>query len=69
MKISVIGTGYVGLVTAACFADLGHEVNAYDISNQKISALRKGRIPFFEPNLEKISLASIKKGKLKFTQV
>ena len=67
MKISVIGTGYVGLVTAACFADLGHEVNAYDISNQKISALRKGRIPFFEPNLEKISLASIKKGKLKFT--
>lgn len=54
MKISVIGTGYVGLVTGACFADLGHTVICVDVNKTKVAALKKGKAPFFEPGLEEI---------------
>ena len=51
MKISVFGAGYVGLVTGACLANLGHEVVCVDIDSQKISQLQMGKIPFYEPGL------------------
>ena len=54
MKISVIGTGYVGLVTGACFADLGHTVFCVDVNKAKVAALKRGKAPFFEPGLEEI---------------
>ncbi len=54
MRIAVIGTGYVGLVTGSCLADLGHQVMCVDIDPKKVAALRKGKAPFFEPGLEEI---------------
>lgn len=54
MKISVIGTGYVGLVTATCFAFLGHDVACLDIDEKKIEGLKNGEIPIYEPNLDKL---------------
>ncbi len=52
MKVSVIGTGYVGLVTATCLAYLGHDVSCLDIDEKKISGLKSGIIPIYEPNLD-----------------
>lgn len=52
MKVSVIGTGYVGLVTATCFAFLGHKVSCLDINEKRINDLKSGKIPIYEPNLE-----------------
>ena len=52
MRIAIIGTGYVGLVSGACFADFGHHVTCIDKDADKIAALRRGEIPIFEPDLE-----------------
>lgn len=64
--IAVIGIGYVGLVTAASLADLGHRVICVDIDRQKIDSLRKGKVPFFEPGLEELVERGIESGRLRF---
>ena len=61
MKISVIGTGYVGLVTAVCFAQAGHDVLCLDIDKKKISKLKNGECPIYEPGLEGLLKSAIKK--------
>lgn len=67
MKIAVIGSGYVGLVTGACFADLGNNVACVDNDKKKIVALKKGIMPIFEPGLEEMVLRNVKAGRLSFT--
>ena len=67
MKISIFGTGYVGLVTGACLANLGHEVLCVDIDEQKINQLNQGELPFYEPNLKELVIKNKEKGRLKFT--
>ncbi len=67
MKISVIGTGYVGLVTGSCFADLGNDVVCYDIDEKKIESLRQGKVPIYEPGLEELIQRNSSEGRLIFT--
>ena len=67
MKITVIGTGYVGLVTGTCFAETGNKVTCVDINEAKVASLQAGQIPIYEPGLEKIFLRNIKEGRLTFT--
>lgn len=67
MKISVVGTGYVGLVTGSYFANKGHDVFNLDIDDEKVSSLNEGKIPFFEPGLHDFVEEAINLGKLKFT--
>ena len=67
MKITVIGTGYVGLVTGACLANAGHTVCCLDNDRAKIANLRKSKVPFYEPGLEKIIKKAVKKKSLAFT--
>src|ERR1700743_1787 len=67
MKISVIGTGYVGLVTGACFSEFGFSVTCVDTDPRKIEALKSGRIPIFEPGLEALVQRSAVEGRLSFT--
>ena len=67
MKISVIGTGYVGLVTGACFADVGNSVVCVDNNREKIEDLKNGRLPFFEPRLEELVAANVRERRLSFT--
>ena len=67
MKITVIGSGYVGLVAAACFAEMGNNVICVDIDNEKISQLIKGVVPIYEPGISDLVLDNQKKGTLKFT--
>lgn len=67
MKISVFGSGYVGLVTAACFADLGHHVIGVDVDQQKVVRLQKGECPIFEPGLPELLAKNLQNQHLKFT--
>ncbi len=67
MKLTVIGTGYVGLVTGACFAETGKHVTCLDTDEQRIDSLRNGKIPFFEPGLSEIVKRNIKEKRLEFT--
>lgn len=67
MKISIIGTGYVGLVTGACFSDLGNEVVCVDVNEDKIGQLKKGVMPIYEPGLEEIVRRNYELGQLSFT--
>ncbi len=67
MKITMIGAGYVGLVSGACFADFGHDVICFDKDASKIDALREGRMPIFEPGLDQLVATNSKAGRLSFT--
>ncbi len=66
MRIAMIGTGYVGLVSGACFADFGHQVTCVDTDGDKIAALRRGEIPIFEPGLEAMVVSNMKARRLDF---
>ena len=67
MKVAMIGTGYVGLVSGACFADLGHKVFCVEIDETKIARLRRGEIPIYEPGLDDIVARNVEAGRLSFT--
>jgi len=67
MKITVVGTGYVGLVTGTCFAETGNDVTCVDIDVSKVNKLKKGEITIYEPGLEKLFLRNLKEERLHFT--
>ena len=67
MKIAVVGTGYVGLVSGTCFADTGNHVTCIDINEQKINSLQSGTITIYEPGLEKVFARNLKESRLHFT--
>ena len=67
MRIVMIGTGYVGLVSGACFADFGHDVTCVDKDASKVEALLAGRIPIFEPGLDELVANNVAAGRLRFT--
>ena len=67
MELCVIGTGYVGLVTGACFADLGNHVTCVDVDKAKVARLQKGQIPIFEPGLEEVVRRNLKNKRLSFS--
>jgi len=66
-NIAVAGTGYVGLSTGTCFADMGNKVTCIDISEEKINMLRQGQVPIYEPGLSELILRNVKAGRLHFT--
>src|SRR3981081_273270 len=67
MRITMVGTGYVGLVSGACFADFGHRVTCVDKNADKIAALQRGEIPIFEPDLDRLVEVNTRAGRLAFT--
>ncbi len=67
MKIAVIGTGYVGLVSGVCFSDFGHDVVCVDKDPEKIACLERGQVPIFEPGLDELLMRSVAAGRLSFT--
>jgi len=67
MKIAVIGTGYVGIVSGACFSEFGHEVVCVDKDAAKITALCQGQIPIYEPGLAELVAKNVTGGRLRFT--
>ena len=67
MKITIIGTGYVGLVNGACLSDYGHVVNCIDIDTNKISSLNNGIIPIYEPGLEDVVKRNVEARRLFFS--
>jgi len=67
MRVAMIGTGYVGLVSGACFADFGHEVVCVDKDKEKIVALTRGEMPIYEPGLNEVVAINARAGRLKFT--
>ena len=66
-QIAVVGVGYVGLVTAACFADLGNRVIALDINEGKINGLKNGKLPIYEPGLKELVEHNVQAQRLSFT--
>src|SRR5215475_10428236 len=66
MRVAMIGTGYVGLVSGACFADFGHEVTCVDKDKTKIAALERGEMPIYEPGLNEIVASNTRAGRLRF---
>ncbi len=66
-NIAVAGTGYVGLSTGTCFADMGNNVICIDINKEKIEMLRQGRVPIYEPGLSELITRNVKAGRLHFT--
>ena len=67
MNVTVIGTGYVGLVTGTCLSDMGNNVTCVDIDKKKVEAMKGGKVPIYEPNLEELFHKNIKGGRLHFT--
>lgn len=67
MRVAMIGTGYVGLVSGACIADFGHQVTCVDKDTKKISALKAGEIPIYEPGLDEVVRSNVRQGRLAFT--
>src|SRR5438094_9387615 len=67
MQVTIIGTGYVGLVSGACIADFGHQVTCVDKEASKIDALNAGEIPIYEPGLKELVASNVRQGRLSFT--
>jgi len=67
MKIAIIGSGYVGLVSGVCLAEIGHHVICVDNNPEKIKTLKKGQLPIYEPGLLELMKANVKRKRLSFT--